>query len=248
MNKGSGVMGKKRNRRLALICGCVALFGVAVMALYAFAAAPSAKPGNQAAADTAAERARLLELQGLLETNPADVILMEELLNIEVMRLDMVSEALEFAREKEAYIDGSMMAHIYCAVAESKMAGVENNVIEKVRWVNTGMAHFDRIHKLWPMNEEVYTYQVMTYSNFPPVLGVYRQVLDLVSFMEEQYTGGVWELTAGQADLLWTALLNLEDNYSGGAKNREIRNFARDLNNALPLMASRPGADEVAHE
>jgi hypothetical protein len=261
MNKGSGIMGAKRNKRAALIGGVIALSGAAA-ALYFFVAAPSLNPvmANMAAvngkntgqdrteADSAAERTRFLELRGHLEANPADIITIEELLNIEVMRLDMISEALELAREKESCIDGSMMAQIYTAVAESKMAGVEKNVIEQVRWVTKGMAHFDRIHKLWPRNEAVYTYQVLTYSHFPSVLGAYRQVLDLISFMSEQYSSGAWELTAEQADHIWTALLNLEDSYPGGAKNREIRAFAMEMKTTLPIMASRPGADGAAYE
>jgi hypothetical protein len=248
MKKESGVMNKKRGKRLTLICAGIALCIAAAMALYFLVCVPSGNGMADNLVDSAAEQARLLELQGQLETNPADAIAIEELLNIEVMRLDMISEALELAREKEAYIGGSMMAQIYIAVAESKMAGLEENVIEKVRWVNKGMAHFDRIHTLWPPNEAVYTYQVMTYSNFPSVLGVYQQVLDLLSFMGGQYTSGAWELTAGQADRLWTALLNLEERHPKGAKNREIRAFAMDMKNTLPLMASRPGADEAARE
>ncbi|MDR2601445.1 MAG: hypothetical protein LBC53_03200 [Spirochaetaceae bacterium] len=201
---------------------------------------------DQQAVDIAAERERLLELRGRLEAAPADVNIIEKILNIEVMQLNMIVEALEFARANEAFIGNSMMAQIYIAVAESKMAGLEKNVIEKGVWVNKGMANFDRIHKLWPLNETVYTYQVITYSNFPSVLGAYRQVLDLLSYMREQYASNAWELTAGQADRLWTVLLNLEDKYPRGAKNKEIRAFAMDLKNSFPIMASRPGADEAA--
>jgi hypothetical protein len=110
------------------------------------------------------------------------------------------------------------------------------------------MAHFDRIHKLWPLNEAVYTYQVMTYSNFPSILGIYQEVLDLLSFMGGQYTSGAWELTTGQADRLWTALLNLEERYPKGTESRTIRAFAVDMKNSFPLMASRPGADEAVRE
>ena len=137
------------------------------------------------------------------------------------------------------------MAQVYLAVAESRMGGIAESVIEKVRWINRGMRHFDDIHRQWPDNEMVYTYQVITCSYFPAILGMYQDVLDQLAVMRENYRAGEWVLDEGQADRLWLTLGNLCEQYPGGEKNREIRDFARNMKDSLPLMAGRPGAAEL---
>jgi hypothetical protein len=188
---------------------------------------------------------RLEALQAELRNAPDTLSIVEEILGLQVMNLEQVEDALSLAGEYGDALDDMLTAQIYIAVAECKMGGILDNVVEKVRWINRGMRHFDDIHRQWPESENAYTYQVITYSYFPSILGVYRDVLDLLSVMGENYRSGEWALDEDQADRLWLVLRNLREQYPKGAQNREIRDFARTMKEYLPLMAGRPGAAEA---
>jgi len=202
--------------------------------------------GNQSPADIIRLEKLREELEAVGVAGDSDnIAIIEKILKLQVMDLDLPEDAIATAEQSGELLQNTCMAQVYIAVAECKMAGIAENVVEKVRWVNKGMRRFDTIQRQWPENEDVYTYQVMTYSNFPSVLGIYQDVLDLLSLMKEQYTRGKWSMSEEQADLLWLVLQNLCEQYPDGAKNREIRDFARGMKDALPVMAARPPATEV---
>jgi hypothetical protein len=192
-----------------------------------------------------ADTRRLEELQAELRDAPDTLSVVEEILKLQVMNPEQVEDALALANAYNGALNDMLMAQIYIAVAECKKGGILNRVMERVEWINRGMRHFDNIHRQWPGNENVYTYQVITYSQFPSILGVYRKAMDLLSVMRDNYRSGEWTLDEAQADRLWLVLRNLREQHPKEAQNREIRDFALNMQESLPLMAERPGAAEA---
>jgi hypothetical protein len=234
-----------KKRSVFFIAGITVLViaGTAVLVWYFTGRNKTAAPASTL--PDPADTRRLEELQAELRNAPDTLSIVEEILRLQVMNLEQIKDALSLAGEYGDALDDMLMAQIYIAVAECKMGGILGNVVEKVRWINRGMRHFDNIHRQWPGSEATYTYQVITYSHFPPIIGVYRDVLDLLSVMREKYRSGEWALDEGQADRLWLVFRNLREQYPKGAQNREIRDFARNMKEGLPLMAERPGAAEA---
>lgn len=205
-------------------------------------------------AETEADRKSLAEILGKLDALNANAPSGEETklavaaLELEVMKLDEIEQSLEFAAAHESALSESVMGQLFVAVAECKMATVVKSDMDKVEWINRGMGRFEKANRKWPSSENVYTYMALTYSNFPPVMAMREQTVDLLSAMQKNYASGVWQLSDGQADLLWITIKNLCANYRKGEENKAILGFARGMRDALPIMASRPMAQEVLHE
>ncbi len=205
-------------------------------------------------ADTEAAKKTLAEILAKLDALGANASPGEETtlavaaLELEVMKLNEIEASLDFAAAHERALSESVMSQLFVAVAECKMATVVKSDMDKVEWINRGMGRFEKANRKWPVNENVYIYTVITYSNFPPVMAMREQTLDLLSAMQKNYESGVWQLSDGQADLVWIAIKNLCANYRKGEENKSIVGFARGMRDALPLMASRPMAREVLHE
>jgi len=195
-----------------------------------------------------ANKARLAEIEAKLAASPDDVPLLESALELMVIHLEKIPDALELASAHEAALKDSKWTQIYVAVAECKMANAVKETLDKVDWVNKGMRRFDGVNRRWPNDEDAYVYMAITYSNFPPEMAMREQVLDLLSAMEKNYASGAWKLTADGADLAWLAIGGLLTNYPKGAENRSIRDAARKMRDALPSMAASPKAKELLNE
>ena len=195
-----------------------------------------------------ANKTRLAEIEAKLASSPDDVPLLESALDLKVIHLEEIPDALALASAHEAALKDSKWGQIYVAVAECKMATTVKETLDKVDWVNKGMRRFDSVNRRWPNDEDVYAYMAITYSNFPPEMAMREQVLDLLSAMDKNYASGAWKLTDSQADLVWLAIGGLLANYPDGAENQAIRDAARKMRDAFPAMASRPEAKEMLHE
>ena len=69
-------------------------------------------------------------------------------------------------------LDGRVMARIYYATAQCKIAGASKSASEQLRWVRKGIDGFERLLRDYPDVGRVYLWQAITYSNFPSILGV----------------------------------------------------------------------------
>jgi|GEM_PF-803514 len=204
--------------------------------------------GKSAADGKKRDESELKATLEALKASPDDLALVETALRLQVMNLDRIKDALKLGERNESLIADSMIAQLYIAVAECKMATKVKKTVDKVDWINKGMRRFDKTQRRWPNDETVYTYQALTYSYFPSEMGMYEQVLDLIDAMRGNYLEGQWPLTEKQADFIRLIFSNLEGQYPNDPENGAIRAKAKQTNDELETMGQRPLTAEAAHE
>ena len=144
------------------------------------------------------------------------------ILAIQVMELDENAAAIDRFGKHEDTLADDLMARIYLAVAQSKMAGESKKIEDQLSWLRKGMSSFESLREDFPDDENVYVYQASTYASFPAVVGAKAEVLDILTDTLDRYSSGAWSLNPGIADQLAWIFATLRSNYPDEDSGAEI--------------------------
>jgi hypothetical protein len=222
---------------------------VVIVACAALAAVVLSSCGGPTAAERKAERERRAEARtrlagwesklaataGGATAGGAEVEALRAILAIQVMELDENAAAIDRFRKHEDLLAGDVMARIYLAVAQSKMAGAAKKIEDKLRWLRAGMSSFESLREEFPDDENVFIYQASTYASFPPEVGAKAEVLDILSGILDRYRSGAWELHPVLADQLAWVFVTLRGNYPDEDSEAEIDEVESAFSADLPV-------------
>ena len=157
------------------------------------------------------------------------------MLAIQAMELDENEAAIELFGKHEDLLSGDVMARIYLAVAQSKMAGEAKKIEDQLSWLRKGMSSFETLREEFPEDEAVFIYQASTYASFPAVVGAKEEVLDILADTLDRYRSGAWSLNPGIADQLAWVFVTLRGIYPDKESQAEIDEAESSFSADLPI-------------
>lgn len=125
------------------------------------------------------------------------------------------------------------MASLYYATALCNLGGRTDAIEQKLLLVRKGIGEFDRIAQDFPQEIQVNLWRSITYSNFPDILGMDKQVVQDLNALEAYLDRG-GHLEVDEQTLLVEAYLNLGNNYN----SKEYLAAARRVLKAHPQAAT----------
>lgn len=223
-----------------------------IFACVMVAAAVLSSCGGQSSAQKKAEQERLAQartrlaqwetkLSGAEAGTAAAIEALRSIIAIQVMELDDPKAGIDRFGANRAVLEQDLMARVYLAVAQAKMAGAAKKIEQKLSWLRQGMSSFEALRADYPDEETVYLYQASTYASFPAEVGAKAEVLDVLTEMLDGYRGGKWQLSAGAAGQLAWVFSTLGKTYPDKDSAAEIGELEAAFRADLPVFQEAYG-------